>query len=479
VIGLSRILVVDDVKVMREQYAYDLERLGGHETLTAAGGAEALQILEQEEVDCIILDLEMPGVDGFEVLRSLRRRRLSTPVIVYTGTGDFDRCVRAVRLGAHAFIDKEEPLERVVQEIENALSWHRLQREVGALRRRSGLEAPLVGSSHAMQSLREQIARLAPIASPVLVTGESGTGKELVARALHTGSDRARGPFIALNCAALPVHLVESELFGHERGAFTGADRARAGAFADAGGGTLLLDEIGELELPVQATLLRVLEERRVRRIGASATRAVDARVVAATNRDLEQEVAAGNFREDLLFRLNVHQLRVPALRERLQDIPELIAHFLDTICPALGTRPRQMEADVVSALARKEWRRNNVRELRNMVERLIIASDGEWIRLAELPARLRAELQAEPRAGTSDESAAQSAGSPAGMETGPGGWDRPAPLRELRAEAERHIILSALERNDWHITRTAAELGLADHASLLKIMRRHGLKRT
>jgi len=228
---MSLVLIVDDVAAMREQYAYDLKRLGGFQTCTAAGGAEAIQVLDNEPVDCVILDLEMPGVDGFEVLKTLQTRRSRVPVIVYTGTGNYDRCVRAVKLGAYSFIAKEEPLERVVREVENALSWSRLHREVTVLRRKAGDDDPLLGESHSMRALKDRIAQLAPIPSPVLIQGESGSGKELVARRLHRLSGRAKADFVALNCAALPKNLTESEMFGHERGAFTGAERTRQGGF--------------------------------------------------------------------------------------------------------------------------------------------------------------------------------------------------------------------------------------------------------
>src|SRR3989442_7900739 len=236
---MTTVLVVDDVAALAEQYAYDLKRVGGYEALAAGGGREALDVLEREAIDCVILDLEMPGMDGFEVLRALERRGggLKVPVIVYTGTGNYDRCIQAIRLGAQGFIDKAEPMERVVREVEGVLQRQRLAAQVAALQRDLGTEAPLVGASPAMAKLQEQIARVAPVPSPVLIEGESGSGKELVAREVHSRSAAARGPFLAINSAALPAELVESELFGHERGAFTGAITARKGAFEAAAGG--------------------------------------------------------------------------------------------------------------------------------------------------------------------------------------------------------------------------------------------------
>jgi len=304
---MSLILIIDDIAAMRDQYAYDLKRLGGFETMTASGGSEGLSLIASEAPDCVILDLEMPGVDGFEVLATLKRQKNQVPILVYTGTGSYDRCVRATKLGAYSFIAKDEPLERVVREVENALAWASLRHEIRRYRRQSGDDSPLIGESRAALAMKEQIDKLATIPSPVLILGESGSGKELVARRLHDAGPRAGRAFVAINCAALPETMVESELFGHERGAFTGADRTRKGAFESAHGGTLFLDEIGELPLAAQAKLLRVLEDAVVTRLGSHKGIKVDTRVVAATNRDLEADSAAGTFRQDLLYRLNIH----------------------------------------------------------------------------------------------------------------------------------------------------------------------------
>ena len=458
---MSLILIVDDIAAMRDQYAYDLRRLGGWETLAAGGGRQALDLLADEPIDCVLLDLEMPDLDGFQVLGELKRRGQRVPVIVYTGTGSFERCVRAVKLGAYSFLAKEEPLERVVQEIENALEWSRLRDEVRALRRTAGHDSPLLGGSRAMQELRAQIERLAAIPSAVLVLGESGTGKELVARQLHDRGPRARQPLVAVNGAALPEHLVESELFGHEKGAFTGADRTRRGAFETAHRGTLLLDEVGELPPPAQAKLLRVLETGKVTRVGGERELVVDVRVVAATNRDPDRETAAGRFREDLLFRLNVHVLRVPPLRDRLQDVPLLVDHFLQETAARFGQRPRRLQQPVLDRLQTYDWRRNNVRELRNVVERLLIGSAEEEIGLDAVPADL-VPAPADATAPPDMSAAAAGRGS----------------LKDQKAAAEKAIVLAALERCGWRITDTARELGLADHSALLKVMRRHGLKR-
>ena len=450
---MALVLIVDDVLPLAQQYAYDLKRVGGYDTIVATGGAQALEMIASEAVDCVILDLEMPGVDGFEVLRRLSDLKDQTPVIVYTGTGDFDRCMKALRLGAYSFIDKAESMERVAREVENALERVRLENEVAALKRDLGADSPIIGSSAPMQQLKEQIAKVAGIPSTVLITGESGTGKELVARELHRLGPGPKTPFIAINSAALPENLVESELFGHERGAFTGADRTRKGAFELASGGTLFLDEIGELPGAAQAKLLRVLEDHKVMRVGGDRTIDVDTRVVAATNRDLEAEVAAGNFRQDLFYRVNVHLIHVPPLRDRRSDVVELAGHFLEIICARFGVKTKTLSPEALELLMNSAWQRNNVRELRNIVERMVISSGGEEIGPDDVPAEVRDSGSTTPL-----------------PETGT--------FQELKSEAERQIIIAALERGDWQITRTAADLGLADHASLLKIMRRHNIRK-
>ena len=459
---MTLVLIVDDIAAMREQYAYDLKRLGGFGVAEADGGRAGLDALETQPVDCMILDLEMPDMDGFQVLAEMKRRGLKTPVIVYTGTGSYDRCTRAVKMGAHAFMAKDEPLERVVAQVEHAVEFARLQAEVARLQKNAGHDSPLLGDSRAMQDLREGIDQLASIPSTVLVLGDRGTGKALVARQLHDRGPRARHPFVAVNCASLPDGLAESELFGHEKGAFTGADRIRRGAFESAHRGTLFLDEVGELPAPAQAKLLRVLETSTISRVGSHAPITVDVRVVAATHRDLDREVAEGRFREDLLYRLNVHVLRVPPLRERLSDIPLLADHFAGLAAEQMGRPARPLTDAARARLAGYDWRRNNVRELRNVLERMVLAARGEVIDVDVVPADIGP--------------AVATGAAPAG---GDGGW-RPGlgTLQEQREAADRAIIQDALDRHDGHVTNTAHALGLADHSSLLKIMRRLGLKR-
>ena len=449
---MSRILLVDDVLQLAEQYAYDLRRIGGHETLVAGNGPSALQAIERDSIDCVILDLEMPGMDGYEVLRTLQHRGVETPVIVYTGTGDFDRCIQAIRLGAYGFIDKAEPMERVAQEVANAIERYRLRREVLVLQEQLGT-SQLAGRSARMKELRDSIARVAPIPSTVLVTGESGSGKELVARELHRLGAHPAGPFVPINCAALPENLVESELFGHERGAFTGAAATRRGAFEAADHGTLFLDEIGELPLAAQAKLLRVLEDRTVTRIGSTRGISVATRVVAATNRDLESAVTSGGFREDLLYRINVHRISVPPLRDRREDIVPLAERFVEETCRRFGMLPKTLSGEARELLVGHDWKRNNIRELRNVIERMVVLADGEVLRAEHVPPEIKGQV-AEPSGET------------------------PSGYQELKTDAERKIILAVLEKNEWQITRTAESLGLADHASLLKIMRRLGIQR-
>ena len=506
---MSLLLLVDDVPALAEQYAFDLARLGGHETRVAPGGVEALRILASEPVDCVILDLEMPGMDGFGVLRQLAHRGIDVPVIVYTGTGNFERCVQAVRLGAWGFIDKSEPMERVAREVANALRHRALTTRVRELEAREEAETPLVGTGQAMARLRVALGRIAPVSSPVLVLGESGTGKELVARELHRLGSNPGGPFLALNAGALPESLVESELFGHEKGAFTGATATRRGAFEAAGDGTLFLDEIGELPLAAQAKLLRVLEGREVTRVGATHPIPVKARIVAATLRDLEADVRSGRFREDLLYRLNVHILRVPALRDRGEDLPELVGHLVQSVARRLGIPAKGVTPGAMAALGRYDWRRNNVRELRNVLERMLITADGEAMGVDDVPREIRGDTAGEPGPGVEAEGgrlegeratragegatlageregappAPRQAGEASAAPARPGTGDTPGAgdvrsFAERKADAERAIIRDALARHEGHVTRTAAALGLADHASLLKIMRRLGMER-
>jgi len=453
---MKTILLVDDIDAVRDQFAYDLKRKGGYEVLTAANGKEALGVLAAHEVDVVILDLEMPIMDGLAMLEhKAKHGPADVPVIVYTATGNFQRCVKAVQLGAYNFFDKEEvSLDQLSQAIENALERRTLMNENQALRRATGQDSPIIGKSTAIRHLLTEIAKVAAVPSNVLILGESGTGKELVARDIHRLSDRSRKPLVALNCAAIPETLVESELFGFEKGAFSGAVRTTKGKFEAAHGGILFLDEIGDMPLPVQAKLLRVLQEGEISRLGAQGrVIKVDVRIVAATHRDLEAAVAKNQFRQDLYFRICTHVMRVPPLRARTEDIELLATHFVNRICERFGNSRKRLSKEALAALRSYDWSRNNVRELENIIERMIIQCPGEVL----LPEYVPAEIAGRQPAGSQDSKT----------------------LPELKRAAERQIILQALENNDWHITNTAKALGVANHSNLLKMMRRLGITKS
>lgn len=453
---MSIILFVDDAKQIREQYAYDIERKTNHQVVTAEQGKEALRMLSDEPVDLMILDLEMPEMSGMEVLEKLSRDgSLPVPVIVYTGKGDFRKAVRAVKLGAYNFFDKGEvQLDQLVQEINNALEQHRLSRENQDLRRATGKDSPLVGNSRVMQELQNQITKVARVPSNVVITGESGTGKELVAREIHRLSTRADEAFVAVNCAALPENLVESELFGYEKGAFSGADKTTKGKFEVADGGTLLLDEVGEMPISVQAKLLRVLQENKVTRLGGEAREIeINVRVIGASNSDLNHAMEEDRFREDLYYRICTHVIEVPPLRDRIEDIGPLTMHFVQRTCEEFGIPEKSVHDDTIQVLRDYSWNRNNVRELQNIVERMIIQCEGEVLLPEHVPAGIRESGEIpEDYSGKS--------------------------YQELKYEAERRILLNALEDHDWHITNTAKDLEISNHSNLLKMMRRLDIER-
>ena len=469
---MTQVLVVDDVPAMAEQYAYDLKRVGGYHTIVGRGGDEALDILAREPIDCIVLDLEMPGVDGFEVLRRLQRRGIDTPVIVYTGTGNFDRCVQAVRLGAYGFVDKAEPIERVVQEIENAVSRGKLVKEVRSLRSRLDDDTSLVGDSEKMRSLREAIARVAPIPSSVLIVGESGTGKELVARAIYHHSRRAEQPFLAINCAAIPEQLLESELFGHERGAFTGANVQRIGKFEQCNYGTIFLDEIGDMPLGPQTKILRVLQNGTFERVGGNQPIKVDVRVIAATNKPLEQAVANKTFREDLFYRLNVVRIELPALRNRPEDIPLLVNYFLKKYAQRQKQRPKSISADVLSALEHHHWP-GNVRELENVVQRALVVAKGDAILPGDLPAEI---LGHKPAASKPSTTPAATADDLPGLARVLFHWARRDSKLKIIPAVERELIVEALKETRGNQVQAAKLLGIT-RATLRKRVEKFGIK--
>jgi len=453
---MSTILVVDDIKGVREQYAYDINRKTDHEVVTASNGQEALDLLTKEAIDLVVLDLEMPVVDGLEMLEQMDTKLLDDiSVIVYTAQGNFQKCVRAIKLGAYNFFDKNEVnLDQLIRIIENALEQRRLMQENRQLRHLSGRDSSLIGESQQTKALRKQILKVAAVPSNVVILGESGTGKEVVAREIHRFSDRSEKPFIAVNCAALPEHLVESELFGFEKGAFSGAIRTTKGKFEAANGGILLLDEISEMPLSVQAKLLRVLQENEINRLGSGGrTIPLDVRVLAASNRPLEQEMEEGKFREDLYYRICTHVVRIPPLRERPDDVGPLTIHFIERTCEKFGFPTKTLHPEALSILQSYTWEKNNVRELENIVERMIIQADGETILPEHVPADIRS-----PR--TRVTSATNKS------------------YQDLKYEAERHILLQALEENDWHITNTARALDISNHSNLLKMMRRLEIER-
>lgn len=453
---MSTLLIVDDIKAVREQYAYDLKRKTEHHILTAGNGKEALNLMLEEAVDLVVLDLEMPVMDGLEMLEEMAGRELGdTAVIVYTAQGNFQRCVRAVKLGAYNFFDKNEVnLDQLVRIIENALDKRRLLQENESLRRQSGKDSSFIGISTSARELREQIVQIAQVPSNVVILGESGSGKEVVAREIHRLSDRSDKSFVAVNCAALPEHLVESELFGYEKGAFSGAARTTRGKFEAADGGTLLLDEISEMPIAIQAKLLRVLQENEVSRLGAGGKMVpIDVRVIAASNRSLEEEIEQNRFREDLYYRICTHIIHVPPLRERIEDVEPLALHFVERTCERFDIRNKSVHPDTIAQLKSYHWSKNNVRELMNIIERMIIAAKGDQLLPEHIPADiLKSAPVASPRQGKS--------------------------YQDLKYEAERNILLRALEAHDWHITNTAKSLDISNHSNLLKMMRRLDIQR-
>ncbi|MCU0292681.1 MAG: sigma-54 dependent transcriptional regulator [Thermoanaerobaculaceae bacterium] len=424
------ILVVDDEVGIRQQLAAILGD-EGYAVSAAGSGEEALVALAREIYDLVLLDVWLPGADGIEILRQVRASGLDVPVVMISGAASSEVAVRAVREGAHDFLDKPLALERVLVTVSNALAHARLRQrlEVG------GEELPvLTGSSPAVMELRRQILLAAPSESRVLIWGPNGAGKEVVARLLHLHSKRATGPWVAVNCAAIPAELIESELFGHLKGAFTGAQDSRRGKFEVADGGTLFLDEVGDMSLLTQAKVLRVLQESRFTRLGGAQEVRVDVRVLAATNKDLEAEIVAGRFRRDLFFRLNVIPIRVPALAERREDVAVLAEEFMREVAAGLGVPPKRLSPEAVQRLQRHDWP-GNVRELRNLVERLLIMLPGEEVGADEL----------EPSLG------------------GPGVGPRVEmlPLKLARDRFEREYIAGVVAQCGGNMSRAARLLGL------------------
>jgi two-component system nitrogen regulation response regulator NtrX len=476
-----RVLIVDDEKNIRRTLRMVLES-EGHDVEEAADAAQAQALLAQgAAMDLVLLDVKLGEDNGLDLLRVIKARGVDAvspgsdaappastdpdvPVVMISGHATVEDAVQATRLGAFDFLEKPLDRNRVLVTTRNALERRRMGREVTQLRKAVDARWELLGSSPVMQELRRQIAKVAPTRSRVLITGESGTGKELIARALHRNSSVAGGPFVKVNCAAIPPELIESELFGHERGAFTGATSKKRGLFEVADGGTIFLDEIGDMAQPAQAKVLRILQTGEFSRVGGEQSLRTDCRVVAATNRDLEQMVAQGSFREDLYFRLNVVPIRSPALRERAEDIPLLCESFVRECCGENGFAYKPVDEVVVGRLQSYDWP-GNVRELRNVVERLVIMSD-DTITERDLPPYLGG-----PRPPSATRPA-EASGSSIDL-----AQYSDKSLRELREAAEAAFIRYKLDELDWNISRTAQVLGI-ERTNLHKKLRALGIKR-
>mgnify|MGYP001091552074 FL=1 len=455
------VLVADDEEDIRSSLRMVLEYAGMSVT-EAAPGPGALERIEAASPDAVILDIKMPRMDGLEVLSEIRKRRIDAPVIVVSGHGTIATALEATRRGAFDFMEKPLESDRVLLVLRNALEQRRLREENRDLRLSFEERFRLVGESAALRKVQEDIALAAPTKASVLITGESGTGKELVARAIHGNSPRNAKPFVKVNCAAIPEELIESELFGHEKGSFTGATRDQTGKFAQADGGTIFLDEIGDMSVRTQSKVLRALQDGEVEPVGAARTLTVDVRVIAATNKDLPAEIGAGRFREDLYFRLNVVPIRVPPLRERREDVDALVAWFTENFCRENGCRPKRFAPDALEALRGLPWR-GNVRELRNAVERLLIMTPGDTIRRADIPAGLAAPLGGEAEAAAPREAVVvPHAG---------------ASLQSFKDAAERAYLLAKLEEHGWNIAATAKAID-TPRSNLYKKLEAYGLGR-
>ncbi len=448
--GKANLLVIDDEPNILTTVKRALE-IEGYAVHVASSGQEGLAKIADAEIDLVLLDVVMPAMDGLSVLAEVRKRFPGVFVVMMSGNASIETAVQATKLGAHDFIEKPLSSDKLLITIQNTLSFAALSRENATLKAQAQTEFAMIGTSPMIRSIFDKITKTAPTNGRVLITGENGTGKELVARAIHHHSKRSKGPFIKLNCAAIPSELVESELFGHEKGAFTGATQKRQGKFELADGGTLFLDEVGDMSLAAQAKVLRVLQEGEIERVGGDKTIKADVRVLAATNKVLATEIEAGQFREDLFYRLNVVPIEVPPLRERRADIPELVKHFLSVVCAANDKKDKIIESSEITMLMQYEWP-GNIRELKNVVERLVILTgDAEKISAADVVDALPAVKPISTN------------------------YRRNVPLKELVAGAEREIIQQALGANEYHISNTAKELQL-ERSHLYKKMKSLGI---
>jgi two-component system nitrogen regulation response regulator NtrX len=449
----GRILVIDDEQDIRESMRMILE-YEGYECLLAPAGQEGIALVERENPDLVFLDVKMPGMDGLEVLRRIRDQNEALPVVIISGHGTASTGFEAKELGAFAFIEKPLAREHVLVTARSALEQFRLHRENVTLRQGETLRHQLVGESAGLKQVLEAVRRAAPTGATVLLTGESGVGKELIARAIHRNSQRARERFVQVNCAAIPEDLIESELFGHERGSFTGATEKQIGKFEQADRGTIFLDEVGDMSQKTQAKVLRVLQEGEVERIGSARTIKVDVRVIAATNKDLEEEIEKGRFREDLYFRLSVIPIRVPPLRERPEDIPLLVKHFAEVFGRENNRRVARFGPGAVDLLQKARWK-GNIRELKNAVERLLIMTPRETIDAADVRGAVR--LDARQAAPDNEE-------------------DKPGTLREFKEASERAFLVQKLRENAWNISKTAEVIG-TPRSNLYKKLEQYEIK--
>jgi two-component system, NtrC family, nitrogen regulation response regulator NtrX len=449
---MPSILIVDDEPGVRSALGGVL-RDEGYDVDAVDSGEACLERLGRQLYDVVVLDIWLPGMDGLATLARMRERQIESQVVIISGHGNVESAVRAIKMGAFDFVEKPLSLEKTVLVVRNAMRQRHLEAENIALRAKVDAHYLMIGESFAMVKLREQVAMAAPTNGRVLIMGENGTGKELVARNIHSMSRRRTGPFVEVNCAAIPEELIESELFGHVRGAFTGAVADRRGKFELAHGGTIFLDEIGDMSLKTQAKVLRVLQEQVMEAVGGSTRIRVDARVLAATNKDLPTEIRAARFREDLYFRLNVVPIYVPPLRERIEDIPLLADHFMAMLAREYGRRPKTFEPDAVAALQRYSWP-GNVRELRNLVERLMIMVPADRVAARDVTFLDQGAVAVPP------------------AETKPDGI---APLHDARDDFERQYILRALAAQQGNISRTADVLGV-ERSNLYRKMRSFGI---
>ncbi len=463
----ATLLVVDDEPQILQAVSGILQD-EGFEVLTAPDGEAALKMVGEDLPDLVLLDIALPGMDGLEVLDRLKRQYSTLPVVMISAYGSVENAVKATRLGAYDFIEKPPHADKILLTVRNALEMARLSEENRRLRQQTAPVREIIGASEPIRKLREQLRIVAPTNASVLITGENGTGKELVARALHAFSRRAHKPFVEVNCAAIPEELIESELFGHEKGAFTGASDRRRGKFDLAHEGTLFLDEIGDMSLKTQAKILRILEEQRFERVGGSRPIQVEVRVVAATNKNLEEEIARGTFREDLYHRINVIPLHVPPLRERRQDIPLLAAHFLKELALENDAPPKTFSSRALERLASMPWP-GNVRELKNFVWRLAILSPASTIDVTDLPLALGQDPGA---AGAAAAAAPEGGGDLESMDP----FLQVPSFREARALFEKQFLRRKLAECRGNVSLLAEQIGL-ERSHLYRKLKAYGLE--